>query len=119
MKFLFLQQKKIIEKQTKNHPLILVRWLVVSLVILVIVVPTTILIIIAGMGSSIGCRICGSVSSRGRIRTIFGMIFRLFFINTVSIRSFINFSFFFHNFSQFLVVIFSFCQLINSITEIF
>ena len=41
MKFLPLQQKKIIEKQTKNYPLILVRWLVVSLVILVIVVPKT------------------------------------------------------------------------------
>ena len=50
--------------------------------------PTTILIIIAGMSSSIGCRICGSVSSRGGIRTIFGMIFRLFFINTV--RNFFN-----------------------------
>ena len=33
--------KKIIEKQTKNYPLLLVRWLVVSLVILVIVVPKT------------------------------------------------------------------------------
>ena len=37
----FFTAKKFIEKQTKNYPLILVRWLVVSLVILVIVVPKT------------------------------------------------------------------------------
>ena len=39
--FFFTAKKKFIEKQTKNYPLFLVRWLVVSLVILVIVVPKT------------------------------------------------------------------------------